>query len=159
MSLKIYLRRSVKYFVALCVLCMAVIALNLVTGIATLSLEETLYVMFHTTRGLLMPAVIVLLALFYPWFGFTVRRVEGDLAADREQLLNAFQASGYRLEGEAKGTLRFRARGFGKRILMLGEDEIEVSQYGRLLVLKGIRRGVARVEYRLDSYLHMKRND
>jgi len=26
-------------------------------------------------------------------------------------------------------------------------------------VLDGIRRGVARVQYRLDSYIHMTRND
>ena len=59
--MKRYLIRSLKYFAALCVLCMAIMALNLTTGMASLSLEETLYVMFHTPRGLLLPAVIVLL--------------------------------------------------------------------------------------------------
>ena len=42
---------------------------------------------------------------------------------------------------------------------MMGEDEIKVSQYGQWIVLDGIRRGVARVQYRLDSYIHMTRND
>ncbi len=51
--MKRYLIRSLKYFAALCVLCMAIMALNLTTGMASLSLEETLYVMFHTPRGLL----------------------------------------------------------------------------------------------------------
>lgn len=43
--------------------------------------------------------------------------------------------------------------------MLLGEDEIKVSQYGQWIVLDGIRRGVARVQYRLDSYIHMTRND
>ena len=43
--------------------------------------------------------------------------------------------------------------------VLLGEDEIRVSQYGQWIVLDGIRRGVARVQYRLDSYIHMTRND
>lgn len=81
--MKRYLIRSLKYFAALCVLCMAIMALNLTTGMASLSLEETLYVMFHTPRGLLLPAVIVLLAAFYPRFGFIVRRVEGDVEEHR----------------------------------------------------------------------------
>ena len=44
-------------------------------------------------------------------------------------------------------------------LMLLGEDEIKVSQYGQWIVLDGIRRGVARVQYRLDSYIHMTRND
>ena len=57
-----YFIRSLKYFVALCVLCAAIMALNRLSGFATLTLEETFYVMFHTTRGMMLPAVIVLLA-------------------------------------------------------------------------------------------------
>ena len=41
-----YFIRSLKYFVALCVLCAAIMALNRLSGFATLTLEETFYVMF-----------------------------------------------------------------------------------------------------------------
>lgn len=50
-----YFIRSLKYFVALCVLCAAIMALNRLSGFATLTLEETFYVMFHTTRGMMLP--------------------------------------------------------------------------------------------------------
>lgn len=156
--MKKYIIRSVKYFFALCVLCAAVMALNMLTR-DTLSPSEWFYAMFHTTRGLLMPAVIVVLAALYPLFGFTVRKIEGDVEADREQIVNAFRSAGFSLRGEEKGVLLFRADRFAKKLLMLGEDEIKVSQYGQWIVLDGIRRGVARVEYRLESYLQMKRND
>ena len=95
--MKRYLIRSLKYFVALCVLCAGIMALNRMMGSA-LDIRQTLYVMFHTTRGMLLPAVIVVLAALYPKFGFIVRKV-------------------------------------------------------------GIRRGVARVEYRLDSYIRMRQYD
>ena len=49
----------------------------------------------------------------------------------------------------------FRADNWGKKILLLGEDELKVSQYGQWIRIEGIRRGVARVQYRLDSYLEM----
>ena len=156
--MKKYLIRSAKYFVALCVLLVAIMALNRAMG-STLTIRETFYVMFHTTRGLLLPVVVVVLALCYPRFGFIVRRVEGDTELDREQIDNAFRSAGFSLRREEEGTLFFRADGFVQKLLLLWEDEIRVSQYGQWIELDGIRRGVARVQYRLDSYLQMKRRN
>lgn len=156
--MKKYLIRSAKYFVALCVLLVAIMALNRAMG-STLTIRETFYVMFHTTRGLLLPVVVVVLALCYPRFGFIVRRVEGDTELDREQIVNAFRSAGFSLRREEEGTLFFRADGFVQKLLLLWEDEIRVSQYGQWIELYGIRRGVARVQYRLDSYLQMKRRN
>ena len=156
--MKKYLIRSAKYFVALCVLLVAIMALNRAMG-STLTIRETFYVMFHTTRGLLLPVVVVVLALCYPRFGFIVRRVEGDTELDREQIVNAFRSAGFSLRREEEGTLFFRADGFVQKLLLLWEDEIRVSQYGQWIELDGIRGGVARVQYRLDSYLQMKRRN
>ena len=122
-----YFVRSLKYFFALCVLCIALM-------------------------GLMLAAV-------YPRFGFVVRRVEGDIEENREQILNAFRSAGFSLRSEEDGAMTFRADNFGQKLMLLGEDEIKVSQYGQWIVLDGIRRGVARVQYRLDSYIHMTRND
>ena len=156
--MKKYLIRSAKYFVALCALLVAIMALNRAMG-STLTIRETFYVMFHTTRGLLLPVVVVVLALCYPRFGFIVRRVEGDTELDREQIVNAFRSAGFSLRREEEGTLFFRADGFVQKLLLLWEDEIRVSQYGQWIELDGIRRGVARVQYLLDSYLQMKRRN
>ena len=46
-----------------------------------------------------------------------------------------------------------------RKLMLLGEDEIKVSQYGQWIQIDGIRRGVARVEYRLDSYIQMSKHD
>lgn len=154
-----YLIRSLKYFVALCVLCMIVMALNLATGFARLSLAETLQVMFSTPRGLLLPAVIVVLAVFYPKFGFIVRRIEGSTTENRDQIVNAFRTSGFSLRSEHEGVMTFRADGFMQRLMLLGEDEIKVYQSGDSIVIDGIRRAVARIAYRLDGYISMSRND
>ena len=154
-----YFIRSLKYFFALCVLCMALMGLMLMTGTSALSLDDTLYAMFHTDRYLMLLIAVVVLAAAYPKFGFVVRKVEGDVAENREQIINAFRSAGFSLRSEEDGELIFRADNFVKKLLLLGEDEIKVSQYGQWILLDGIRRGVARVEYRLDSYIHMTRHD
>lgn len=154
-----YLRRSLKYFLAMCVLCMVIMALNLMTGFSALTFDEYIFVLLHTPRGLLLPGVIVVLAACYPRFGFTVRTVEGDMVKHREQIVNAFKSARFSLSGEQAGVMTFRADGWLHKLLLLGEDEIRVSQQGDRIVLDGIRRGVARVVYRLESYIEMTRND
>lgn len=108
---------------------------------------------------MLLPAVIVVLAALYPKFGFIVRKVEGDVQQNREQILNAFRSAGFDLVREADEALFFRAKSPLYKLLLLGEDEIKVSQYGQWILIDGIRRGVARVEYRLDSYIRMRQYD
>lgn len=154
-----YFIRSLKYFVALCVICIAILALMLVTGTSALTFDQTVYVMFHTSRYAMLLAAIVVLAAFYPKFGFVVRKVEGDVAENRQQIVNAFKSAGFSLRGEQDGVMTFRADGILHKLLLLGEDEIKVSQYGQWILLDGIRRGVARVQYRLDSYIQMTRHD
>lgn len=154
-----YFIRSLKYFCALCVLCLAIMYLNRLAGTARLSVSDTFYVMFHTPRGMMLPVVIVVLAAFYPKFGFVSRQVEGDIDENRQQILNAFGSEGFSLRSEEEGTLTFRADNWGKKLLMLGEDELKVSQYGQWIRIEGNRRGVARVQYRLDSYMQMIRHD
>ena len=105
-----YFIRSLKYFVALCVICVAILALMLATGTSALTLDQTVYVMFHTSRYATLFAAIVVLAALYPKFGFVVRKVEGDVEENREQIINAFKSAGFSLRGEEDTDHRHRGR-------------------------------------------------
>ncbi len=124
-----------------------------------LNAKQMVYVMFHTWRGALLPVAVVAAAALYPVFGFTKRQVAGSVATDRRQVMTAFEVAGFSLVGEVEGVMTFRASGFVKRLTMLFEDEIRVSQCGEYILLDGNRRGVARVAYQLDSYIRNKRRD
>ena len=154
-----YLIRSLKYFVALCVLCVVMMGLMLLTGTSELTAEETLYLMFHSDRFVLLGIAIVVLSATYPKFGFMTKRVEGDIHAHRQQIEHAFHAAGFRLVKEEDEVLYFRGDGLWKRLTLLFEDEIRVQQYGQWIEINGIRRGVARAWYLLDSYLEMVKRD
>ena len=155
-----YLVRSLKYFVALCVLCVVLMALMILTGSSNLTAEETIYLMFHSDRFVLLGVAMVVLAAAYPRFGFITRRVEGDVEQHRTQINNALHTAGFRLVKEEDGVLYFRGDGVLKRLSLLFEDEISVRQYGQWIEIEGIRRGVAKAWYLLDSYIEMvKRNE
>ena len=91
-----YFIRSLKYFVALCVICVAILALMLATGTSALTLDQTVYVMFHTSRYATLFAAIVVLAALYPRFGFVVRKVEGDVEENREQIITPSSRQAFR---------------------------------------------------------------
>lgn len=149
-----YFIRSVKYFLYLCVLCMAIILLNRHFSQTQPTLEETFRIMFHSTRGALLPLVMVIAAALYPRFGFARRRIEGDVTEHRTQIINALSASGFELTHEEDEVMHFRAKSIVRRIFMLWDDHVEVSQYGQWIVIEGIRRGVATSAYRLQGFIN-----
>lgn len=150
--MKRYIIRSVKYFVALCVLYAALMWLMHATGQTVLTLRDTGAILFGTSRGWLMLGAMVALAAIYPRLSFLTRRVEGDITDNRRQIVAAFEASGYSLVSESDSRLTFRADGL-RRLLLLYEDEVTVEQYGQWICLTGIRRSVVRVAMRMESYI------
>lgn len=158
--MKLYLIRSLKYFVALCVLYVAFMYAMHEAGATMLTLADDWAILTGTPRGWLMIAAVVAMAAIYPKLSFITRRVEGDIADDRERIIAAFEVAGYSLTGEEDGRMVFRA-GRVQRLFYLWEDEIAVAQYGQWLEITGIRRSVVRTAIRLDGYIrnHNRRKD
>ena len=160
-----YLRRAAKYFCLLSVIYLAVMAAMYYTGTMAQPLADTFgetlrLQLLGTLRGRMMIAAVLALALAYPRFGFFSRRVEGDVEEHRTQILNAMKACGFTLVGEEDGELLFRGDGVLKRLTLLYEDEIRISQYGQWVELSGIRRGVAKAAWRLEGYLaHLRQEE
>ena len=61
-----YLIRSVKYFIALCVLYLIIMALMLLTNTSVLTPSETFSALVHSTRGQVLIVAVVLLSALYP---------------------------------------------------------------------------------------------
>lgn len=147
-----YLIRATKYFLALCVLYVGVVWLSLATNkaMAGVSVMDYLEATWATQRGKMLVAVVVLLAAAYPRFGFVSRRVKWDMANDADRLTELFAAAGFSLKEQSEGRMIFKANNIVDRLVMLFEDEIEVTAEGDEIVVEGIRRGVAKVIYRMN---------
>lgn len=145
--------RSVKYFVHLCVLCAAVLLVMHIAGLLAVAPGELPALLFASWRGWVLLAAIVILSAAYPFTGFIVRRVEGDLGEDRERIVNAFRAEGFVLSGEDGEGMTFRAAGPLRRLWLHFDDEVRVGQFGQWVELNGQRRTVVRVAPRLEAYI------
>ena len=153
-----YLVCAIKYFIAFCVLFVAITWLSMqlqpMEGYGTLDLVKAT---LQSERGVWLIVAAVALAALYPRIGFLSRRMEGFLEEDREEVTKAFELTGYALVEEQDGVMKFRATNILKRLTLLFEDEITVIQYGQWIEIRGIRRMAARVIYRLDMLLQQKR--
>ena len=107
---KTYIVRSLKYLVWLLLLFTLVFTLMLATGTSRADAGRDLAELFGSQRGRLMLAVIVVVAAFYPKFGFARRTVAADFTGDRELILSTFRANGFSLVREQDGTMVFRNR-------------------------------------------------
>ena len=154
--MKRYLFRSLKYFVTLCVLFVALVWLKLKYEQLPITMSEMLQLYFSAWNGWFMAVVIVAMSATYPLFGFVKRSVVATIAADREQIEAAMATSGLVLAAATADKLTFRATGL-QRITLLFEDEVVVEQNGDEVVISGHRRTVVRAVIRLEGYLVNKR--
>ncbi|MDE6139528.1 MAG: hypothetical protein K2F95_01030 [Alistipes sp.] len=154
-----YFVRALKYFAWLCVLYVAIVWLMYWSGSFAEHPWQMMKVVLQSQRGMLMMAAFVVLAAAYPMFGFMRKRIGGSVARDRELIIRAFLAQGFRLTGERDGEMTFRGEGFIKRLSLLFEDDITVRDTGSGLEIEGIRRAVARIAYRLDGYIFNSKFD
>ena len=146
-----YLIRAVKYFFAFCVLYVGVVWLSILTQKGMdISVWDSISATMATERGRMLALAVVALSAAYPFFGFVKRSVKWDMASEVDRLVEIFAAAGFALKEQGEGKMVFKANNILDRLVMLFEDEIVVEQQGEQITLDGIRRGVAKVIYRLN---------
>ena len=156
--MKKYLLRSLKYFLTLCVLLVALIWLKISYEKLPITFWQMVEIYFSAWNGWAMAATIVVLSATYPYFGFVTRVVNADIVADREQIENAMAVSGLELCSSTNERLVFRATGL-QRLTLLLEDEVVVTPSAEGVTISGHRRTVVRAIIRLEGYLVNKRRN
>ena len=152
--------RSLKYLVLLCVLYVGLVWIVYLADMSELSVHpwRQIEAQLQTSMGVWMVIAFVVLAALYPLFGFMRSHIEGfDAEKDDVRLFNAMQLYGFKAVGERDGVKLYRAESPLRRLLLMGEDTIEVHTTANGIELVGLRRTVARVAYQLKAYKHNSR--
>lgn len=148
-----YLIRSAKYLLWLIVLFAVILLLMQLTGTARAGAQESLEALFGSSRGATMLAMLVVLALLYPRFGFTSRTLPITLPNHAEAIMKTFTLSGFICVSQSPTEWVFQAATPLKKALLLWEDTIVVSATAQGITLTGIRKEVVKIEFRLRSML------
>lgn len=153
MNRKVYCRRAVKYMVRLLVLVFVLIAVMVATGMARTGADGNLADVFLTPKALLLLAIIVLWSLVYPKLGFIRQPLKMDFNAGKEQIQKVFSDNGFVLLEQKDNMMVFRMSSSLGRLLALGEDRIVVSATEEGIEMEGLKKEVARIEFRLQPFL------
>lgn len=146
-----YFQRSIKYFLALCVVYAAMLYLFSFGCDIQVSMLDKVEALMSTSRGSLLIAAIIGLSAAYPFFGFTKREIDGDLVRNREQIILTCEVQHFRIDHESQGRMTFVAESLFKRVTMLFEDHIKIVQSGDgRITVSGNRKAVAYLVYRLE---------
>lgn len=148
--------RSLKYFLTLCVLLVALIWIKIKYESLPMTFWGMLEIYFSQWNGWAMAATIVVLSATYPLFGFVRRVVSADITADRQQIEAAMATVGLELSSATESCLTFRATGL-QRLTLLFEDEVTVCSSDEGITISGHRRTVIRAVIRLEGYLTNRR--
>ncbi len=154
-----YLTRALKYLLSLVILYVGVVYLLTIINVSVLTPKETFDALLTSQRGIVMIIAILALSFAYPVFGFMKQEVSGDITKDREQIIKALMANGFRLKREGNGEMVFECDNLFKKIAFMFEDKIVITQVGDKLVVEGIRRAVAYIIYRLEGYISFSREE
>ncbi len=154
-----YFTRAIKYLFSLIIIYLAVVYGMTLVGFSSIPPQETLATLTHTTRGITMIIAILALSFSYPVFGFMRQEVSGDIVKHREQIIAAFAANGFSLKGEQSGEMTFANDNLIKKITLLFEDTVTVTQVGDKIVVEGIRRAVPYIIYRLEGAISFSESE
>lgn len=148
-----YLLRTAKYFVSLFVLSTVLIALLYSVRMAAGTPVDLLNMLLYTPKGWAFLGAVALLSALYPRIGFMTAQIAGDIDSNREQIVEAFRTEGFVQIDEKEGAVTFRAASILRRLRLRFDDTITVRQNGSWIEIEGVRKVVARVEYRLEAYI------
>lgn len=154
--MKQYLVRSIKYLIALVILYVGLMAVMHYSQHSTITFAQRWELMFQQWNGWGMVVVSILLAATYPFFGYTKRSFDGNIAVDREQLDTAARVVGLELVSANENELLYRAKGL-RRVTMLFEDNVVVRQNGTQIEVEGLRRVAVRMAFDAERYIRNKR--
>lgn len=151
-----YVQRSIKYFLAICIVYAAMLYLMSLSEMMLVTGGETFRAVMSTPRGMFMLLAVVGLSAAYPRFGFVERRVKGSIKTHRDQINQSFATQRFKLMSEDDRRLVFIADSLFKRIYLLFEDHILVTQVGDEIELRGNRKAVAYVMFKLKHAIELQ---
>lgn len=145
----LYFSRALKCLFKLAILLTIVfVAMTLTNTLETGGLP-LVKALLMSTRGVILLAVMVLWAAFYPLTSFT--KVSIRMEWDIERIENAFAAYGYVPESETEDRMTFRTKSIMRRVFWQFDDRVSVTRDGGFVDIEGLKRIVPRVETRLKA--------
>ena len=146
--MKRYPIRVIKYAIQLLILLILIFIIMKALGYASLPVQSLI-----NSRGLMLLAIVVFFALFYPFFGFVKRPLSFDASKNLEAVDKALNMGGFKRVNDDLNNIIYQANTPLKRLFMMYEDNITIKTEDGVSVIEGMRKDVVKAYLRMDIYL------
>ncbi|MBN1415768.1 MAG: hypothetical protein JW973_11760 [Bacteroidales bacterium] len=152
--MKSYSRRLIKFLLFVIVVFFVLLFLwpLLSKGV---SLEETYHSIVINQRMVMILVILLAYCFLYPLinFGKKERYISGNFADNRSIFEETMQEAGYLKKAEDGSALVYKKKSVFSRIMMLGEDTVEIDTKANPLIIDGPKRDLRKIDALLDSKL------
>ena len=151
-----YLRRSLKYFIQMCLLFGLIIAALMLSGMVSKDVSVAFQHGWTSVWWIL--GLFAAMALAYPYFGYQKRtiRVNGDPALAKDGIVEALKIRGYVFDSEKDGTWTFKLSSPVARAFRMWEDQITLKPVLGGFEAEGLSRDLVRVVSSIEHYFREK---
>jgi hypothetical protein len=151
-----YLVRLARYLLLLLIMIIILLFISyLRSGGGMTELKE---VFLGSERLRIILFVVLVYSLIYPLlvFGKKERYINGKFSDNRDGFIKAFTEQDYILTKEKDTMLVFRKKSGFSRILLMGQDRIEVDFSDNPVIMEGLRKELRRLDASFDMNLLQK---
>lgn len=148
-----YLVRLARYLLLLLIMIVILLVISyLRSGGGMTELKE---VFLGSERLRIILFVVLAYSLIYPLlvFGKKERYINGKFSDNRDGFIKAFAEQDYILAKEKDTILEFRKKSGFSRILLMGQDRIEVDFSDNPVIMEGLKKELRRMDAALDMNL------
>ncbi|MGM9743372.1 MAG: hypothetical protein ACI3ZC_09965 [Candidatus Cryptobacteroides sp.] len=154
-----YITRAVKYFFYFSFLLVIFMAILVFAHVVDGNIET----MFRGGYNSLLQIALMFacVAAVYPVFGFVKKSavIPGEFNEIRNELIDAMEERGYRLESEDGEDMTFRNKSFLNRLTRMFEDRITFTRELGGYSLEGLRKDTIRIIYGLENRFRKDGNE
>lgn len=145
--MKLSILRALKFLCYLLVVFSIVYGMMLLVGMAQVK-PEYFGEFLATTRGQYMIAAIFGLAALYPFYGVTTKKMT---RVGTSEIILRMEENGYKMILKEDKKLAFIPVSFMNRLKLRFDDRIDIDNSGDQTVIKGARRAVYTILYKLGG--------
>ena len=149
--MKLYILRAIRYVLRIAVILAIVFIVLHFTGTLDTGGRGLTEALFMSGKGLILIAVLLVLAAIYPKLAFAQIELSAPGADDRT-IADAFASIGYERTGESGGATLYRAKSGVSRLLASYNDTVRVTRTAEGITLEGMKKDVARVASRIQHF-------
>ena len=151
--MKDYLRRLIKYVGFVIIIISLLFLRPLLRG--NIQFGDLGRLVQENSRMQLFFIIFIAYSFVYPLlvYGKKERYINGKFDDNKEGFIKSFGEFNYTLAEEKNNSLIFRKKSIMSRIMTMGEDRVEVNYTNNPVILKGIRKDLARLDRILDVNL------